>query len=127
LSGSVVAAAREQVPTAPGRAHERQVPVHELAQQTPCWHWPDWHSVPAAQVAALSFFEQTPLLQTKPVAQSFAVAQVVWQVLFVSQRYVLQDEEVPGWQVPVPVQVRAWVYVPAPTGQVASTHVVPAT
>lgn len=64
LSGSVVGAASVQVPTVPGSAHERQVPVHELAQQTPCWHCPDWHSVPAVHTAALSFFEQTPLLQT---------------------------------------------------------------
>ena len=64
LSGSVLGAASVQVPTVPVRLQERHVPVHELAQQTPCWHWPDWHSVPAAHGAALSFFEQTPLLQT---------------------------------------------------------------
>jgi hypothetical protein len=45
-------------------AHDRQVPVHELAQHTPCWHWPDWHSLPPPQTAPLSFFEHTPLLQT---------------------------------------------------------------
>jgi hypothetical protein len=85
LSGSVIGAASVQVPAVPGSAHERQVPVHELAQQTPCWHCPDWHSVPPVHAAALSFFEQTPLLHTKPVAQSLAIVQVVRQVSFVSQ------------------------------------------
>jgi len=41
--------------------------------------------VPAPHGAALSFFEQTPLLQTKPAAQSLTSVQVVRQVLFVSQ------------------------------------------
>jgi hypothetical protein len=58
------AGASVHVPIAPGSAHERHVPVHELLQHTPCWHCPDWHSVPAPHVAPLSFFEQTPLLQT---------------------------------------------------------------
>jgi hypothetical protein len=57
-------AATVHVPAVAANAHERQSPVHELAQQTPCWHCPDWHSVPAPHGAALSFFEQTPLLQT---------------------------------------------------------------
>jgi hypothetical protein len=52
------------VPAVPASAHERQSPVHELAQQTPCWHWPDWHSVPAPHGVESSFFEQTPVLQT---------------------------------------------------------------
>jgi hypothetical protein len=64
LSGSVVGGANVQVPIVPVSAHDRQVPVHELAQQTFCWHWPVWHSLPAAQTTPLSFFEQTPLLQT---------------------------------------------------------------
>ena len=115
------------MPAVPVSAHERHVPVHELAQHTPCWHWPDWHSVPAPHGAALSFFEQTPLLQTKPAAQSLAIAQVVRQVSFVPQRYVPHIEDVAAWQVPAPLQVRAWVNVPVPIGQVAATHVVPAT
>jgi hypothetical protein len=125
LSGSVVAAASVHVPTVPGSAHERQVPVHELAQQTFCWHCPDWHSVPAVHAAALSFFEQTPLLQTKPVAQSPSIVQVVRQVLFVLQAYVPQEAGVPTWHVPAPLQVRACVYVPVT--QVSAAHVVPAT
>jgi hypothetical protein len=64
LSGSVPAVASVQVPTVPASAHERQIPVQELAQHTFCWHWPDWHSVPSAHGVELSFFEQTPLLHT---------------------------------------------------------------
>lgn len=48
----------------PAIAHDRQVPVQELVQQTPCWHRPDWQSVPAVHTAPGSFFEHTPLLQT---------------------------------------------------------------
>jgi hypothetical protein len=51
--------------------------------------------------------------------------QVVRQVLFVLQAYVPHDEEVPAWQVPVPLHVPACVYMP-PT-HVAAAHVVPAT
>jgi hypothetical protein len=81
--------------------------------------------VPAPHVAALSFFEQTPLLQTKPAAQSFTVEHIVWQALFVSQAYVPHDDGVAVWQVPVPLHVRACVNMPAV--HVAVTQVVPAT
>jgi hypothetical protein len=64
FKGSVLFAASVHVPIELGSAHERQVPVHELAQHTFCWHWPDWHSAPPPQATPLSFFEQTPLLQT---------------------------------------------------------------
>jgi hypothetical protein len=64
FSGSVFTVASVHVPIVPDSAHERHVPVHELPQHTPCWHWPDWHSVPAPHVVPFSFFEQTPLLQT---------------------------------------------------------------
>jgi hypothetical protein len=127
-SGSVAAGASVHVPAVSVSAHERQVPVHELAQQTPCWHCPDWHSVPAPHATESSFFEQTPLLQTKPAAQSVAsvaFAHVVRQMLFVLQAYVPHEAGVPTWHVPVPLQVRACVYVPL--AQVSAAHVVPAT
>ena len=50
---------------------------------------------------------------------------VTRQVLFVLQAYVPQEDEAPGWQVPVPLQVPACVYRPAE--QVAGAQVVPAT
>jgi hypothetical protein len=83
FSGSWPAATSVHVPIEAAMAHERQVPVHELLQQTPCAHWPDWHSLPAAHVAPLSFFEQTPLLQTYPAAQSPTAVQPVRHFPFV--------------------------------------------
>jgi hypothetical protein len=82
------------------------------------------HSAPAVHAAPSSFFEQTPLLHTYPAAQSAAAVHVVRHVLFVSQAYVPHEDCVPGWQVPAPLHVRAWVYVPA--AQVAAAHEVPA-
>jgi hypothetical protein len=64
LCGSCPAATSEHVPMLPASAHDRHVPVHELVQQTPCWHSPVWHSVPAPHATPSSFFEQMPLLQT---------------------------------------------------------------
>jgi hypothetical protein len=124
FSGSWPAATSEQVPRLPASAHERQVPVHELEQQTPCWQKLEPHSAPAAHAAPSSFFEQTPLLQTYPAAQSAAAVHVVRHVLFVSQVYVPHEDCVPGWHVPVPLHVRACVYVPA--AHVAAAHDVPA-
>ena len=40
-----------QRPIVPVIAHEKQDPVQAVAQQTPCAHWPDLHSVPAEQKA----------------------------------------------------------------------------
>jgi hypothetical protein len=85
LRGSCPAATSVHVPMAPAMAHDRHVPVHELVQQTPCWHRPDWHSVPAPHVTPGSFFEHTPLLQTLPAAQWASVVQVMRHVPFVSQ------------------------------------------
>lgn len=59
------------------------------------------------------------------MAQSLAIVHVVRHVLFVSQLYVPHNEVVPTWHVPVPLQVRACVYVPVL--QVWAAQVVPAT
>jgi hypothetical protein len=124
FSGSWPAVTSEHVPRLPASAHDRQVPVHELVQQTPCWQMPVPHSAPAVQAAPSSFFEQTPLLQTYPAAQSPAAVHEVRHVPFVLHAYVPQEDCVPAWQVPVPLHVRACVYVPA--AQVSAAHDVPA-
>ena len=75
VSGSVLLAYGEQVPTLPGSAQDWHVPLHAALQHTPSTHWPDAHSAPAAQDSPLAFFEtQAPPLQKVPPAQSAEVA-----------------------------------------------------
>ena len=61
------------------------MPVHAPAQQTPCWHEPDAHSVPAAQSAPFAFLPQIVPLQTLPPEQSAFVVHEVRQVPAVPQ------------------------------------------
>jgi hypothetical protein len=67
-SGSPVGTA-VQSPMEPVIAHEKQDAVQAVAQQTPCAHWLDWHSVPAEQNAPLGLSPQDPCTQTFPVEQ----------------------------------------------------------
>ena len=85
LRGSVLAGIAVQTPRLPVRAHDVQIPVHAPAQQTPCWHEPDAHSVLAAQSAPFTFLPQIVPLQTVPAAQSAFVAHEVRQVPVVPQ------------------------------------------
>src|ERR1041385_1191718 len=81
-----------------------QIPVHGPAQQTPCWHDPDAHSLPAAQVTPLTFLPQIVPLQTLPFEQSALVVHDVLQLPVVPQAYGSQPCCMPGVQVPVPLQ-----------------------
>ena len=74
-----------QTPRLPASAHDVQMPVQAPAQQTPCWHEPEAHSVPAAQSAPFAFLPQIVPLQTLPAAQSAFVAHEVRQVPVVPQ------------------------------------------
>lgn len=65
------------VPGAVASAQDRQVPVHAVAQQTPCAQKLDAHSVAAVQVCPSGFFEQVVPLQTFGAAQSALVVHVV--------------------------------------------------
>jgi len=121
--GSCPTATSVQVPALPASAHDRQVPLQLEAQQTPCWHRPDAHSVPAAQVPPSGFFEQTPPLQMLGATQSVLVEQRVRQRPLVQQLYAPHDRPVGGWQTPAPLQVRGGVYV-APV-QLPAAHWVP--
>ena len=62
-------------PSLPAIAHERQVPVHAVAQQTPVTQKPDAQSAPTAQVAPGGFGPQLPLTHAAPPTQSASVAQ----------------------------------------------------
>jgi len=61
--GAVLAGTGEQVPAVPLIAHDMQVPVHALLQQTPCWQKPEAHSPAVEQEVPGVFNVQTPALQ----------------------------------------------------------------
>jgi hypothetical protein len=122
-SGSWPAGTLEQVPGVPASAHDWQVPVQVVAQQTPCAQWAELHSVSPPHAAPIGFRPQLPLLQVFGDAQSVFVEQVVLHAP-VPHAKGAQLDDVAVWQVPVPLQVLAGVkLVPE---QVAATHCVPA-
>ena len=59
-SGSEPSGTLVQVPTLLGTAHERQVPVQVVPQQTPCSQKPELHSGPPPQAAPIGFLPQLP-------------------------------------------------------------------
>jgi hypothetical protein len=75
-----------QVPALPGNAHDRQVPVHVVPQQTPCSHIPELHSAAFPQVAPIGFLPQLPLMQLFGATQSPSFAQITRHLLSVPQR-----------------------------------------
>lgn len=68
-----------QSPMVPVIAHEKHEPSQAVAQQTPCAHWPDWHSVPVEQKAPLGLRPQDPCTQTLPVEQAASLPHAVKQ------------------------------------------------
>ena len=80
FSGSVLAGIAVQTPRLPVSPHDVQIPVQAPAQQTPCWHEPEAHSLAAAHVTPLTFLPQMVPLQTLPFEQSVLAAQAVLQV-----------------------------------------------
>jgi hypothetical protein len=115
-----------QVPADPVSAHDWQVPVHAVAQHTPCAQKPDAHSVAPAHVCPSGFLEQVPPLHTLGATQSALVVQVVLHAsVVVLQAYGLHDEGVAAAHMPVPLHSRGGVKV-EPV-QSAATHWVPAT
>lgn len=81
LKGSCPAGTGEQVPKDVASAHDWQVPVQAVLQQTPCAQWPVPQSESAVQVVPPAFFMQLPPMQKLPVEQSASVVQVVLQAV----------------------------------------------
>jgi hypothetical protein len=75
-SGSIPFGTLEHVPGVPATAHERQVPVQAVKQQTPCSQNPELHWAGAVHVAPGGRRPQLPLLQVFGEAQSAVVPQV---------------------------------------------------
>lgn len=109
LRGSAPTGANVHVPALPASAHDRQVPVQLELQHTPCWHRPDAHSVPPAQMVPSGFFVHWPALQMLGAMQSASVAQVVRQVPVVLHANAPQEIAAVVWHVPVPLHVRSGV------------------
>ena len=66
-----------QVPALPATAHDLQVPVQAVEQQTPWAQMPELQSPLAPQLAPGGSLPQLPDTQKLPAAQSLFVAQVV--------------------------------------------------
>ena len=64
-----------QIPAVPGRLHDRQLPVHVVAQHTPCAQMPFAHSSALLQSAPTGFFPHEPMRHTPGAAQSLSTAQ----------------------------------------------------
>ena len=67
-SGSPVGTAVHS-PIVPVMAHEKQAPAQAVAQQTPCAHWPDLHSVAAEQNAPFGLRPHELWTQTFPASR----------------------------------------------------------
>ena len=74
-----------QAPWLPGNAHDLQVPVQVVLQQTPCWQMPELQSSFVAQVPPSERLPQLPLLQMLGDVQSALVVHVVPHVAAVPQ------------------------------------------
>jgi hypothetical protein len=114
MSGSWPAGTLVQVPALDGSAHDLQLPVQAVEQQTPCAQVPELHSTSLPQVAPTGFLPQLPwLLQVLGAMQSVSSPQVVLHCPFVSHWKGAQVVLVAPAQVPVPSQRPAVMSMPS--------------
>jgi hypothetical protein len=122
--GAVPEGTGVQVPALPASAHDMQVPVQALVQQTPCWQRPEAHSEALEHGLPGVLSAQAPELQTLGETQSASAEHEALQVVAVLQvRLPGQAAAVTGLQVPAPSQVCAGVSVE--TLHTAAAHCVP--
>jgi|SRR6185369_42102 len=69
-SGSCPAGTLLHVPAVAASAHDWQVPVQAVAQQTDCWQKPLAHSAETEQATPGGFLVQAPATQTLGATQS---------------------------------------------------------
>jgi len=84
-AGSGPEATAVQRPIEPAMAHDWQVPVQAVVQQTPCSQFPDMHSGSAEQKAPIGLRPHELLVQTLPVEQLPLPVQAWKQRVFPSQ------------------------------------------
>ena len=110
-SGSVPLAALMHCPSLPGIAHDLQVPVHAVAQQTFWAQIVDAHSLPAVHAAPGGFGPQLPFTHAAPATQSAADAHVARHLPSPPHRYWPHDWVVPSPHSPCPSHSAACVTV----------------
>src|SRR5262245_24536025 len=99
-------------PSLPAIAHERQVPLHAVAQQTPFAQKPDAQSLAFAQAAPGGFGPQLPLTHTAPPTQSALVVQSARHASPAALHlYAPQASAAAAPQLPAPSQRPAWLTV----------------
>jgi hypothetical protein len=81
LGSAPPAATLAQVPSWPGRAHDRQVPLQALAQHRPCVQNPLVQSPARVHTAPLGRLPQSPAVQTLPLAHWASPPQLIRQRL----------------------------------------------
>jgi hypothetical protein len=111
--GVVPAGSDAHVPGDVESAHETQLPVHAVEQQTPWAQKFELHSVAVVQETPFAFLPQLPVvvLQTLLVMQSLLPAQVVLHAVALAQTYGSQATFVTVWQLPAPSHRRGGVSV----------------
>lgn len=112
------------VPTVPASAHDAQMAVQAVPQQTPCAQKLWAQSLASVQGWPSASLPQLPLTQLFVVTQSVLAVQVVRQVgVVVLHRYGSHCEVVTARHTPAPSHVRCGVSVDPV--QVAAAHCVP--
>lgn len=126
-AGAAPAGTSEQVPTFPASAHDWQVPLQAMSQQTPCEQLLELHSLPITQVTPVGFLPHVSVLCWHEFGgeQSAVVVATVQEVLHAdipSHRkgsHALVDG---GLQCPTPSQKRCGVKLAVPLGQMPFAH-----
>jgi hypothetical protein len=122
--GACPAGTGEQVPAVPLSAHDMQVPVQAVLQQTPWAQNPDPQEADVVHAAPGGSLPQLPALHTLGETQSLLAVQVDLQAPFEPHIQGSQGEVVTVLQVPAPSQLRAGVSVDPV--QEAAAQLVPA-
>lgn len=104
--------------------HAWQMPVHAVLQHLPCAQKPDWHSPGAPQSVPIDFLPQAIEMHVFGLKHCMFAVQEPKHSPFVSQTYGVQEDCVPVWQTPAPLQVGADVSVEVE--HVVAPHIVPA-
>ena len=113
------------MPSEVASAHDAQLPVHAVVQQTPCSQKFELHWLSAAHVAPTGSLPQLMLMQLLGATQSVAaVVQLVLHAVADAHWYGSHSELVTVRHAPMPSQVRAGIRVDPV--QLPATHCVPA-
>jgi hypothetical protein len=112
------------VPAVAASAHDRQVPVQAVRQQTPCEQKVLLHSVPSAQVAPGALSPQVPFVHTAGGSQS-ALAEQAARQAEAPHRNGEHELAAGVTQAPAPSHVEAGVNVAVPARQLAAPQGVP--